>query len=270
MKQAPTDMVNRGDSETAWLTLGFFMFGFAVSWTTALTQQEGSGVALLTGFFSFVGGAFVSFAGFRLGQKANHRESESESKVEAKDPVRLHPKRFGLALFGLSAGLVLGGPSAYILRTRHLVAAEGRSGGPALAPDKHSQEEDAANGNGNAVDNEQASANSNTNDGSPEAPYVYNLDASRDQLITSLTTHLLQRKLLVAEAVDALNASSESGTQPEMRHFLVLVEADPNLLLDTKHLPAWLENPEVRRVLGEAIARRKSLLSSLSEKEGPK
>lgn len=127
-------------SESFHLALGFFGFGFAISWTAGLTAQAGSGTTMLTGFFAFVGGAFVSFSGFQMSQRLGGKRAEETPEPP---PPRINPGRFGRSLGALSLGIVLGGPAAYLTRTSVLAEPEAsQSGQPdgeeSAAPDEGS------------------------------------------------------------------------------------------------------------------------------------
>jgi hypothetical protein len=98
-RRAALSLTRRRRSGTCLLAGGFFLFGFALSWTAGLTQQAGIGATLLSGFFSFVGGAFLSFAGFRIREKGS-----------------IDPARLGACLMAVSCGVIAGGPLAFFAR----------------------------------------------------------------------------------------------------------------------------------------------------------
>jgi hypothetical protein len=129
---SPIDALPQTSSMKSTLSLcsGFICFGFALSWTAGLTQQSGSGTALLTGFFSFVAGAFVSFAGFRLYRHDSKNTlanppNAGDASIDILNTRNTSPAmpidgaRFGIVLAALSVGVIMGGPIAFLVRMQY-------------------------------------------------------------------------------------------------------------------------------------------------------
>lgn len=93
---APKGALPKGSPRLAVLALalGFLGFGAAIGLITGFSSAQGVSTGLLSAVFSFVGGALLTFTGFR-------RPSLLGGQV-------LDPVRFGAALGCLSLGLLLG------------------------------------------------------------------------------------------------------------------------------------------------------------------
>jgi hypothetical protein len=89
-----------------WLLSGlsgaFFCFGFALGELAGFSVAQGISQLLLTSVFTFVGGALLSYAGFR--------------KLAADGRAHPEPLRVAAAVAGLSLGLCLGLPAGVFAR----------------------------------------------------------------------------------------------------------------------------------------------------------
>ena len=266
-------VARRARYDGVWLGLGFFAFGFALSWTTALTQAEGSGTALLTGFFSFVGGAFLSFAGFRLEARSKGRpgrgtSEQLESPAQEEPGPTINAMTFGVALFALSTGLIVGGPAAYLVRTGYLRHGSVRA--PAEAPRQETPEATTAPvavAQNEVATQKEAEAQKG---GTQASPFVYQLGSNPDEVLSELRLHIAQRALLSARAQGVFAPDADASSVDDPSGLLILLRLNPPFLLSNLEGAKFrgvLEQPELRREIASALAREKEELASLSTKQ---
>jgi hypothetical protein len=92
-----------------WLPVGLLAFGFMIGTVTGLSKTSGISQALLTGAFTFIGGAFLSYAGFRRGPR---------------EPSVVDTVAVGRALTLFSVGTLLGAVAGYGIRNGGFKGAE--------------------------------------------------------------------------------------------------------------------------------------------------
>ena len=92
---------------TRWMGVGMVLFGFALGLTTGLSSASGISTTLVTSLFTFVGGALLTYSGFRKKTKAPGKKEEEEKEVPRVD-LPVVGKALTCVVAGLLVGLLLG------------------------------------------------------------------------------------------------------------------------------------------------------------------
>ena len=119
---AALESVEPARADAAWLGIGFGLFGSVLGAIAGASSVQGISQTLLTSVLTFVGGAFLSYAGFRVRSRAGEERSVSGVRV-------------GSSLAAISLGIWLGAAIGITARLQFDAAERARLMQASTAPD---------------------------------------------------------------------------------------------------------------------------------------